>query len=125
MPITFEDLDGEYEVRSATSQGGPFVVNGDGVTVVKNGMTFRKDKNGLIWESAFSVIDENKVKVESTVDPSHSTSDKFILDENGNPTKAIVTYKSVLDAAIVDGKLVLSGVIKHGKDMTRLTMKKI
>ncbi len=125
MPVTLEDLDGQYEVTSETSQGGPFVVNGDGITVIKNGLTFRKDGKGCIWESSFSVIGDGKVQIESTVDPSHAGADMFILDEQGNPTKGIVTYKSILDAKIEDGKVVLSGMIDHGSESTRLTMKKI
>ena len=125
MPISLENLDGQYEVSSETSYGGPFFVNGDGITIVKNGLTYRKDKNGWIWESSFSVIGQDRVEIESTVDPSHAGDDAFILDQQGNPTKGIVTFKSVLDAKVVDGKVVMSGVIKHGKDTTRLTMKKL
>lgn len=121
MPVSFENLDGEYDVFSETSEGGPYVVNGDGVTTVKNGLTYRKDKKGYIWESSFSVIGEGKVAMESTVDPSHANA--FVLDEKGNPTKSIINFKTVLDAKIVDGKIVLSGTIQHGKETTRLTMK--
>ncbi|MBU6475437.1 MAG: hypothetical protein KGQ70_05695 [Alphaproteobacteria bacterium] len=125
MPITLEDLDGSYQVSSETSLGGPFIVNGDGVTVIKNGLTYRKDDRGCIWESAFSVIGEGQVRIESTVDPSHAGKDMFILDAQGNPTKGTVTYKSVLEARVVEGKIVLSGVISHGQESTRLTMKKV
>lgn len=122
MPISFDDLDGEYNVVSETSYGGPFHLNGDGVTVIKNGLTYRKDKAGCIWESAFSVVGENKVQIESTVDPSHAGETLYIVDEKGNPTKGIVIYKSILDAKVVNGKIVMSGVIQHGKETTRLTM---
>ena len=122
MSVTLENLDGQYEVRSETSYGGPFHLKGDGVTVVKNGLTYRKDAAGYIWESAFSVIGENKVQIESTVDPSHAGENAFIVDEKGNPTKGIVTYKSVLNAKMVNGKIVMSGEIRHGAETTRLTM---
>ncbi len=125
MAIGLDDLDGQYEVHSETNYGGPFWLKGDGVTEVKNGLTYRKDKSGCIWESAFSVIGENRVQIESTVDPSHADDAMYIVDEKGNPTKSIVTYKSVLSAQIVDGKLVLSGDIKHGTETTRLTMTKL
>ena len=69
MPISYETLDGQYEVSSETSYGGPFIVNGDGVTVIKNGLTYRKDNKGCIWESSFSVIGPDKVQLESTIDP--------------------------------------------------------
>ncbi len=125
MPISLENLDGQYDVSSETSYGGPFFVNGDGVTIIKNGLTYRKDKNGFIWESAFSVVGGDKVEIESTVDPSHAGDSAFIVDQQGNPTKGIVTYKSVLDVKSVNGKIVMSGMIKHGKDTTRLVMKQI
>ena len=125
MPISLETIDGQYEVSSETSYGGPFHVNGDGITVVKNGLTYRKDKNGCIWESSFSVIGPDKIQMESTVDPSHAGDDAFILDEKGNPTKGIVTFKSVLDGKIENGKIILSGTIKHGNETTRLTMKQL
>ncbi|MBI3440863.1 MAG: hypothetical protein HY052_03505 [Proteobacteria bacterium] len=122
MAITLDALDGQYEVRSEANHGGPFLLKGDGITVVKNGLTYRKDQKGCIWESAFSVIGNNKVQIESTVDPSHAGDDVYISDENGNPTKCIVTYRSVLNAQSVNGKVVLSGEIKHGAEITHLTM---
>ena len=122
MTITLENLDGEYDVRSETSYGGPFWLNGDGITVIKDGLTFRKDKAGCIWESAFHVVGDNQVRIEATVDPSHAGDSVYIPDENGNPTKGIVTYKSVLEIEIVHGKIVINGSIKHGKETTRLTM---
>src|ERR1700756_4423982 len=118
MPVSFENLDGEYDVISETSDGG---VNGDGHTTIKNGLTYRKDKKGHIWESSFSVIGPDKVAMESTVDPSHI--DAFILDEKGNPTKSIVNFKTILEAKFIDGKIIMSGVIKHGKETTKITMK--
>ena len=125
MSITLEDLDGQYEVRSETSYGGPFWLKGDGITLVKDGLTYRKDKGGCIWESAFSVVGDNQVQIESTVDPSHAADDVNILDEKGNPTKSVVTYKSVLNAKTVNGKIVLNGAIKHGNETTNLTMTKL
>jgi hypothetical protein len=121
MAVSFANLDGEYEVFSETSDGGPYVVNGDGVTTVKNGLTYRKDNKGYIWESSFSVIGPDKIAMESTVDPSHA--DVFILDEKGNPTKGIVNFKTILDAQLVDGKIIMAGTIKHGNETTKLTMK--
>lgn len=123
MTIKMEDLDGTYDVTSETSYGGPFHVNGDGVTTVKNGLTYRKDKNGCIWESSFSVVDEGQVQLESTVDPSHVEGGMHIVDAQGNPTSGMVTYKSVLNAKKIDGKIIMSGEIQHGANTTRLTMK--
>jgi hypothetical protein len=123
MPITLDELDGQYQVHSETSQDGKFIVNGDGLTTVKDGFTYRKDKNGCIWESSFSIAGPNKVEIESTIDPSHA--DTFILDEKGNPTKSMVRYRTILNVETVDGKIILSGTVEHGTETTRLTMKKV
>lgn len=125
MGLTVEELDGKYDVTSETSDGGPFILNGDGITEIRNGLTYRKDKNGYIWESAFS-IEGDKVRMESTIDPSHAEGEnKFIKDEKGNPTSSMMTYHAILDATRVDGRLVLKGEIKHGNISTRLTMTKV
>lgn len=125
MTLTMDELDGTYDVRSETSDGGPYVPNGDGVTIIDNGTTYRKDKNGFIWESSFA-IDGDKVRMESVIDPSHAPGhDNFIRDEKGNPTKGMITYKALLDVTREDGKLVLSGEVRHGNTVTRLTMRKM
>jgi len=124
MPLTLDDLDGQYDVRSETSYGGPFWLKGDGTTTIKNGLTYRKDKAGCVWESAFHIINDSQVSIESTVDPGQ-TEGVYITDEKGHPTKEIVTYKSVLGIRVVDGKIVMTGDIKHGNETTRLTMTQI
>jgi len=121
MPVSFENLDGEYDVFSETSEGGPYIVNGDGLTIIKNGLTYRKDKKGYIWESSFIVIGPGKISMESTVDPTHANA--FVLDDKGNPTKSIINFKTILEAQLVDDKIVMKGTIQHGKETTRLTMK--
>ena len=125
MSITLSDIDGKYIVYSETSDGGPFTVKGDGMTEIKNGQTYRKDDKGCIWESAFSVLNDDEIQIESTVDPSHAPGDIYIKDENGNPTKGMITYRSVLKAKVVEGKIVMDGEIRHGSDVTRLTMKQV
>lgn len=125
MGLSLEELDGKYRVQSETSQGGPFVVNGDGETEIKNGLTYRKDKNGYIWESAFTILGPSQVQMESTLDPSHAGSDNFIKDEKGNLTKGMMTYKTVLDVSNENGKIILKGTITHGGETTRLTLTKI
>ena len=125
MPITMEELDGKYEVRSETSDGGPYILNGDGTTEIKNGLTYRKDKNGFIWESSFSIAGD-AVQMESTLDPSHSKDPaNYIKDEKGNPTKSMMTYHSVMEVKRDGGKLVMVGEISHGGIVTRLTMTKL
>lgn len=125
MPITLEELDGQYEVLSQKLGSGNNVPDGDGTTEIKNGLTYRKDKNGFIWESSFTIVGANAVQMESTIDPSHAGSDKFIHDEKGNLTKAMTTYRAVLDATRENGKLILKGEIKHGTETTVLTLRKV
>ncbi len=125
MPITQEDLEGKYEIHSETSDGGPYLINGDGVTEVKGGRTYRKDKNGYIWESQFRVTGKDKITLESTLDPSLSDEDNYIKDNKNNLTREKVTYKGELLARTEFGRLVLRGEIRHGIVTTRITMTKI
>jgi hypothetical protein len=125
VPITLDELDGKYEVTSRKVESDSTVPDGDGVTEIRNGLTFRKDKNGFIWESAFTIAGPDKVQMESTIDPSHSAGGQFITDEKGNPTKAMTTYRALLDATREDGRLVLRGEIKHAGETTVLTLKKM
>lgn len=125
MGITLEELDGKYDIRSETSDGGPYLINGDGVTEVKQGRTYRKDKNGFIWESRFSIAGKDKVALESTLDPSLADEDLFIKDNKNNLTREKVTYKGELLARTERGRLVLRGEIRHGIVTTRITMTKM
>lgn len=125
MPIQLEDLDGKYDIRSETSDGGPYLINGDGVTEVKDGRTYRKDKNGYIWESRFQIIGKDKVLLESTLDPSLADEDLYIKDNRNNLTREKVTYKGELIVRTEFGRLVLRGEIRHGIVTTRITMTKV
>ncbi len=126
MSLTLDELDGLYDIHTETDDGGPHIVNGDGRTEIKNGFTFRKDKNGFIWESEFTISADGGVWMKSTIDPSHSSdNEKFIKDENGNPTKGMMTYKTYLSVRRSDGRLVLQGNIHHGPVATKLVMTKV
>ena len=125
MTIKPEDLDGKYEIRSETSDGGPYLINGDGVTEVKEGRTYRKDKNGYIWESRFKITGKDRIALESTCDPSLADEDLYIKDNKNNLTREKVTYKGDLVARTEFGRLVLRGEIRHGVVTTRITMTKI
>jgi hypothetical protein len=125
VPITLEELDGKYQVVSQKVDGINNIPDGDGITEVKNGLTYRKDKNGFIWESAFTVTGPDMVEMESTIDPSHAESGTFITDEKGNPTKAMTTYRAALKASRENGRLVLKGEIKHAGETTFLTLTKL
>lgn len=125
MDINVLDIDGFYRIESETDDKASFSPNGDGVTEIKNGLTFRKDNNGCIWESLFTVAGDDKVQLETTVDPSHTPPGYYISDENGQPTKGIVVYKSMLDLSEKDGRIVMSGTVTHGKITTKLTFTRI
>jgi hypothetical protein len=125
VALKLEDLDGKYEISSETSDGGPYLINGDGITEVKNGRTYRKDKNGFIWESFFSIVGKDKIGLESILDPSLADEDLFIKDNKNNLTRNKVTYKGELIAREERGRLVLRGEIRHGIVTTRITMTKI
>lgn len=123
MGLTLEELDGKYEIHSEKISGGEAVPDGDGITEIRNGLTFRKDKNGFIWESSFTLKGADQVQMESTIDPSHA--DKYLKDEKGNLTKAMLTYRAVLDVSREGGRLVLKGDVSHAGEVTRLTMTKV
>lgn len=123
--ITAADLEGEYEITSETSDGGPYKINGDGRTEIKQGRTYRKDKNGFVWESRFTITGPGKVLLESTLDPGFSDEDNFIKDHKNNLTRQPVTYKGELLAQNERGRLVLSGEIRHGIVNTRIRMTRI
>lgn len=125
MAFTLNDLDGKYQVATETSSGGPQTVKGDGTTEIRDGLTYRKDSNGFIWESSFSILGDTQVQMESTVDPSHAPSGAFIKDEKGNLTKGMMTYKTILELSTEGGKTKLSGTISHGGETTKLVMIKI
>jgi hypothetical protein len=120
--ITAADLEGEYEITSETSDGGPYKINSDGRTEIKQGRTYRKDKNGYVWESIFTIIGPGRVELLSTLDPSFSDEDNFIKDNKNNLTREPVTYKGELLAQNERGRLVLTGEIRHGIVSTRIRM---
>ena len=123
MTLTLEELDGKYETPSERVSGGTAVPDADGMTEIRDGLTFRKDKNGFIWESSFTLAGPDKVQMESTIDPSHA--DKYLKDEKGNLTKAMLTYRATLAVSREGGRLVLKGDVNHAGEVTRLTMTKV
>jgi hypothetical protein len=125
MGLTLNDIDGKYLVKSETGSGGTFTVNEDDVTEIRDGLTYRKDKKGLIWESSFSLVEDNQVRLESTVDPSHADNAIYLADEKGNPTNSMMSYNTLLDVKTVDGKIVMSGTIRNGNETIRLTLQKL
>ena len=125
MQLTLDILDGTYRVDSHAVDGQALIPYSDDKTVIHNGMTFHKDASGFIWESQFTIINDHQVEMLTTVDPSHGGSDAFVIDANGNPTKGMVTYKTLLDARDENGTLVLRGDIHHSGSVTAVTLTKI
>lgn len=125
MQLTLDTLDGKYMVKSHAPGDDGIIVNGDGETVIQNGLTFRKDAKGFIWESSFTILNDHQVQMESTVDPSHGDSAAFVVDDKGNLTKSMVTYRTVLEATTENGALTLRGDINHSGGTTTLTLTKI
>jgi hypothetical protein len=123
--LTLDALDGTYAVTSVTESADPHAVAGEGRTEIKNGMTYRKDAQGLIWESQFTIISETEVEMESTVDPSHSGAGTFIRDEKGNPTKGMMTYRTSLAVSHDNGALTLTGTVRHAGQATLVTLRKL
>lgn len=122
MNLTLDMLDGRYHVHVETSGESlppsfrPYLdlLDGDTDAVIANGMTYRKDDKGFIWESQFTIIDDSHVEMVTVVDPSHAAADIFLIDDKGNPTKGMITYKALLKAGDNNGVLVLEGRISHG-----------
>lgn len=125
MAITLKDIDGKYVITSETSDGGPYKINGDGMTEIRQGRTSRTDANGFVWESVFSVAGKDKILLSSTLDPGKSNEDAYIKDNKNNLTREKVTYSGELAVSEAGGKLVLKGEIRAGIVTTRLTMTRI
>lgn len=123
--LTLDDLDGKYKIRSETSDGGPYRINGDGVTEIKGGRTSRTDENGYIWNSVFSIAGKDKVLLQSTLDPGQSHEDNFIKDNKNNLTREKVTYSGELLVRRIGGSITLEGEIEHGIVKTRLVMTRV
>lgn len=124
MQLTLEILDGTYNVRIHAKNGQGLIPNGDGQTVIHNGMNFHKDTKGFIWESHFTILNDHQIEMITTVDPSHGGSAAFLIDASGNPTKSMVTYQTVLEASQENGVLLLQGDIHHSDSTTHITLAK-
>lgn len=129
--LSLELLDGTYSLQShapgdAHAPGDDLLIaNGDGKIDIRNGMSYRKDDRGFIWESTYTITGDRHVEMTTTVDPSHAGPDAYVMDGSGNPTKGMVTYAATLTAANEDGELVLRGEIRHGGGVSALTLTKI
>lgn len=124
MPLTLQDLDGQYRVTTVSDYQGPVPMQSDGVTEIRNGETNRVDKAGCKWHTKISVLNDEEVKFESTADPSEAAADFCLTKENGELTRDPVTYTTIMKVARKGDKIRLSGQIENGRVITVITMMK-
>lgn len=125
MPLTLEELDGDYRVITISDYTGPIPMQSDGITTIHQGETSRTDSAGCKWHTKISVLSDNELRFESTADPSDAKPDFCLTNERGELTRDPVTYFTVMKVARKGDKLRLSGQIQHGKIVTMITMTKI
>ncbi len=119
------ELDGVYQVSSASNYDGPLVKRSDGTTEIRNGQTSRRDGNHVLWTSTFKILNEAEVEMVSVADPSEARDDFALLRPNGTQSRDITTYTSVLRLARKGDKIQLSGQIEYGNEIVILTMRKV
>ncbi len=119
------ELDGIYQVSSASNYDGPLVKRSDGTTEIRDGQTSRRDGNNVLWTSTFNVISESEVEMVAVADPREARDDFALLRPNGTPSREVTTYTSVLRLARKGDKIQLSGQIEYGNEIIILTMRKI
>jgi hypothetical protein len=119
------ELDGTYRIVTVSSYGGPIEQKSDGVTEIRDGRTQRRDANNVLWTSTFEVVSPDQVKMTSVADPADAAGDFALLRPDGAPTRAPVTYETLLRYARKGDKVQLSGQIEYGKDIIILTMRSI
>ena len=120
------ELDGLYQVTSTTNYQGPLEKQSDGKTEIRNGQTHRRDAANVLWTSTFKVISPTEVEMISLADPKDADPDFALTKVNGEPTREIVEYRTVLKYARKDDdKIQLSGTIQYGNEVVFLTMRRI
>lgn len=119
------ELDGKYQVTSASSYRGPIVKKSDGETEIRNGKTERYDKANCKWTSTFIILNETEVEMVSLADPTESDADFLLIAPDGSPTSEPTTYHSILKLARKDDRIQMSGQIDYGNEVVFLTLKKI
>lgn len=131
MLLTLEKIDGTYLLETAVvgaahpDVGYEHLIIPPGAHVlIENGMSYSKHPNGYIWETHFEIIGDDVVKMISTVDPSHAGASAFVVDDKGNLTKSLVTYRTTLAAQQNGDGLILSGEIHHFGGVTSVTFTK-
>ncbi len=125
MPLTLEDLDGQYRVTTVSDYQGPVPMKSDGVTEIRNGRTHRIDDAGVEWTTQLVILNDDEVRLISIANPKNARQDFLLTKESGALTQDALTYTAVLRVARKDNKIRLSGNILHGKISTVITMTKI
>lgn len=118
------ELDGIYQVSSASNYEGPLVKRSDGATEIRNGQTSRYDGNNVLWTSTFKIISDTEVEMISVADPKDSRIDFLLTRPDGTPTREIVTYNAKLRMARKGDIIQLSGQIEYGNEIVILTMRR-
>ena len=119
------ELDGVYQVSSASNYDGPLVKRSDGTTEIRDGQTSRRDGNNVLWTSTFKIMNETEVEMVSVADPREARDDFALLRPNGTPSRDVTTYTSLLRLARKGEKIQLSGQIEYGNEIIILTMRKV
>lgn len=118
-------LDGKYLVTSTTDYKGPLEKKSDGETEIRDGQTRRYDRVNCLWTSTFKILSDTEVEMTSVADPAEADLDFLLTRPDGSPTREAVTYKTILKLARKDDKILLSGQISYGGDVTFVTMRRI
>jgi hypothetical protein len=118
------ELDGIYQVSSASNYEGPLVKRSGGTTEIRNGQTSRYDGNNVLWTSTFKIISDTEVEMISVADPKDSRIDFLLTRPDGSPTREIVTYNAKLRMARKGDIIQLSGQIEYGNEIVILTMRR-
>lgn len=118
------NLDGTYAISSTSNYNGPLERHSDGVTKIQNGRTERRDDNNVLWTSIFNPVSETEVEMISIADPSDARNDFALIQPDGRPTRAPVTYRSILKLSRKGDEIRMSGTIEYGNEITFLTLRR-
>lgn len=119
------DLDGRYQVNSTTSYQGPLEMKSDGITIIENGQTHRRDKANCLWTSTFNIVNESEVEMVSLADPTDADADFSLIRPDGSPCREAVTYRTILKLSRKGDRVQMSGQIEYAGNITFITMRKV
>lgn len=119
------ELDGRYQVSTTSSYSGPLKKKSDGITEITGGETSRRDEHNVKWHSRFEILNDEEVEMISEADPTDADPDFALTRPDGSPTRAPVTYRTVLKMARKGARIQLSGQIEYGDEIIFLTMRRL